>query len=221
MRIDLILRRFISLLEILIAMMLVGVVISSSLFFYSYVIQVGQATEDSERANFSVRYLQNRLSYLFTHLISPQKKMQFFFTVHPVQGIFKQGTSGLVVSFDNGITLDEKFSGDVFGLLYVDNNSYLRLTTWPNRKNWKEEELPPLHDEFLLDKVDSLSFEFYVAPVKDLVLIPFTWVTEWKKEYKALPGAIKILLSRDGIPIQLTFPIPTDEATIIYTTDDT
>lgn len=209
-------RRYITLLEMLIAMILVSVVLSAALYFYGYVIHVNQATEEVERSNFAMRYLQDRLSYVFTFAAHPKKKEQFFFNPTPLHGLFKDGTSALIFTYDNGINQNTPFSGLVLGCLYVDKAGVLRLTTWPDRKDWDESKLPPLHQEVFLDNIEGLSFEFYALPLKDSPVVPGTWVAEWKRDYKKLPGMVKVLVKRQGVPLTFAFPIPAEEATLIY-----
>lgn len=205
-----------TLLEMIITIALVSIVLSAALYFYGYLIKVDQATEKMEKENFAIRYLQDRLSTVFTSLISPEEDMQHFFTPSLLPAGFKERSSALIFSYDNGIVLNEMFTGVVLGCLYVDQIGNLKLATWPNRKEWDETHLPPPHMELFLDHVDELNFEFYAFPFKNSPIPSGSWLTEWKKEYKQLPGIIRVNLKREEEKISFVFPVPPEEATIIY-----
>lgn len=158
--------RCFTLLEVLIGMGLAMILLSTLTYFYQQVEWMNTEAERTQKENFQLRYAENRLSRIFpnTHSERTEKKHFYFFTSN-AEGMLK--TPSLVFMFNNKVKLCSSFSSDVLGRLYLDEQKkQLCLALWPSPRRW-ESGVPPMTKEVLLDNVETLSFEFYVAPKRD------------------------------------------------------
>lgn len=219
-------KRYTTLLEMLIALGLTTILLTSLLFYYNYVAQLNNKISNLEHATFQQRYLQHRLSDLFTHALPVKdSKHRFFYSTNDPDNIFLNNTQNLVFSYDNGIVLNPPLANEVLGRLYIDRDNNLTLMTWPARDQWEPNGPATAgHKEVLLPQVDSLTFEFLILPKKQKdppkeneptnpfpELPTLGWHQDlWKKEYDQIPSAVKIIIRtkpKDEL-ITYAFPIP-------------
>ena len=231
---------FIILLELLIAMVLAMVVLSTLTFFYHQVNLINVEMDREQNESFQKRYVENRLANILPKTLSskdPSKDFHFF-TSPDLGGLFKPGTTSLVFSFDNCVQLDKKMSYDVIGRIFLDNEGNLALAKWPSEKRWKENEASPISKEILLKNVENLSFSFYIPPERGKTKpeekplgskvkfeipqeLKGRWVAQWEKEYHQLPAIVKIIITRknrngDEEMITYAFPLPHTLIPITY-----
>lgn len=222
------------LLEVLIAMALSMILLSTLMAFYFEINRINLALEKEQNASFQNLLLSTRLAEVLPRTISGKDLL--FYTSNV--GVLGSGSSALTFLFDNDIKLDPNFSNNVVGRLYVNDSHQLCLAIWPSFTRWNDFEIPPVKQEILLSGVNHLSFEFYVPPHKNrksilvnnkeiaaykdnefLKLNPLgEWKTEWQQEYQELPAIIKLKLNLIGNkePIILMYPLPKSHLIIVY-----
>ena len=105
-------KSFFTLIEVLIAIGLVVVLLSTLLGIYSYIDRMHREIRISEQTNFRLLYAQYRLAEVLPNAIkkekNPAKKQLDDFYFYMTSGI-KKGTPSLVLTFDNGITIPRIF----------------------------------------------------------------------------------------------------------------
>ncbi len=233
-------RSFFSLIEVIIATALLSVLMATVMFFYKQIAWMNSEMEKVERTKFVKSYVENRLAAVIPKTTSPTKDKQefYFFTRNDTEALFKNGSSSLIFTFNNGINLNKPFSNAVLGRLWLDKEGRFILSMWPVPKRWIEEEMPPIKSEILLENVESLSYEFYVPPEKNMDLIaqvnpdkeylkkrneiPPGWHKEWKNDYNSLPALVKLHLKmstqneKESNEVTFIFPLSCSNYFIVY-----
>lgn len=161
--------RFVTLLEIIIAMILTSIVLMALMYFYEDVVHIGANVDKMREEEFYLRYVENRLINTVA-LAVPKKDTSandaVFFSTNDAS-IAMPGSQTLIFMFDNDISLDKDFSNHVLGRLYVDPEGKLTLAYWPSPKRLKlGQEAIPMKKEILFQDASSLAFEFFIAPEK-------------------------------------------------------
>jgi hypothetical protein len=161
------LSRCFTLLELLIGMGLAVMLLSTLSYFYLQVEMLNTEAERTQKESFELRHVENRLAKILPYTLSERElKKHFYFFTSQGEGMFKNPS--LLFTFYNGVKLSSPFANDVLGRLYLDDEKkQLCLATWPSPKRWENGVTPPMAKEVLLDDVESLSFQFYVAPKRD------------------------------------------------------
>lgn len=185
-----------TLLEVLIATALTTLILSALLAAY---FQAATAASDGERLRLALmpeRRVEQRLLPLFYNAEIPDQKKKLFLSTPQT----------LIFSYQNGACLDPNFSGEVLSVLSLDPKGNLSLVTFPAFKKWKEGEMPPFRYEALLDRVESIKFDFF--NLKE-------WKEVWSAEEKTLPALVNLSLTlKDEKKLAFTFPIPQEIAEI-------
>lgn len=199
-----------TLLEVLIALGLTSLILSFLLASYYQAESVMLFWQAQDQEVFSERYVQYRLGEVFNKLLPADQEETFFFSLENVSGLFLPGASALVFSYDNGIILDASLAGPVLGILYVDPKGGLTLITWPEKKEWPENALPPHHREILMEGVKEMSFEYFQLPLENAEVQEIGWRKEgWPKEFKYSPAMIKVkCVKNSGKELVYIFSIP-------------
>lgn len=190
-------RLLFTLLEVLIALGLTLLILSSLMAAYLNIEKSAAWWRKEENALFAERFFSHRLLEVFTHLEEIDQNKLFFFTTDSSNGIQLPGTTSLTFSYDNEASLDTSLSGSVLGRLFVDNEGNLTLLTWPEREKWKDLGIPSLHREVLMKDIKGLQFSFFILPnLKDENPSNAAWQTGgFSKDQKELPGAIKLTIT--------------------------
>lgn len=234
-------KRFITLLELLIAMALTSLILTVLFYFYRDISWLNQEMEKSQEAAFKRSYLQNRLADVLPSAVSPRTAEDdfYFFLSHEHGGILKAGNPSLVFTYNFGANRDPQFANHVLGRLYLDVNNNLALATLPSPARWSPVIPLKIKNEILLEDVESLSFSFYVPPEKERSQIggkapkgglrkgksamidlqpKDAWHQDWKFEYHQLPAMVKIVLKvkNKEEPLTFVFPLPLSEFIIVY-----
>jgi len=157
-----------TLIEMIIALSLTVMILTALTFFYR---QMGEIDIETERVianNFKLRYVETRLASILPRAVgeTDQKNDFVFFSVGD-EGVTKSGSQSLIFTFNNDASLNKDHSNHVLGRIYLDNNGNLTLAYWPSPKRWEENTLPPMKKEVLMEGVENLAFEFYVAPTRE------------------------------------------------------
>lgn len=204
-------RLYFTLLEVLIALGLTLLILSSLMAAYLNIEKSAAWWQKEENALFAERFFSHRLLEVFSHLEEIDQNKTFFFTTQAGNGLQLPETMSLVFSYDNEASLDTSLSGSVLGRLFVDNEGNLTLLTWPERESWKDLALPPFHREVLMKKVKGLQFSFFIlSNEQEANPINAAWTKGgFSKDQKELPGAIKLIITSDeGIEKAYYFPVP-------------
>ena len=231
----------VTLIEMIIAMALTIIILTTLTFFYRQVGEIDIETERVINQNFQKRYAETRLAEVLPRTISEtDRDKDFVFMSVGDDGLTKPGSQSLIFTFDNKICLDKKFSNHVIGRIFLDGSGNLTLAYWPSPKRWKGNELPPMKKEILLGGVDNLTFEFYVPPSRETEFEADkekkgndtvkkndkpspepkgAWSKQfWLAEYQQLPAMVRIYatMSKEAKPIVFAFPLPNGKAHITY-----
>lgn len=219
-------KRYVTLLEMLIAMSLVSVLLVFLFGFYREMDLMQSHLAVVQKENFKLLYVQKRLSNVIMEAGAIDK------IIGKRRSLLYTPQTDLVLIYDNHVNRLPYFSNYVLGRLYVDKDKNLCLSSWPSPEMWKEEgfmiERSPINKEVLLRNVEKLSFEFFVPPIfNDLVVDPEEvgtdkkqkipkaggWLDEWSLEYDQLPAMVKVILKikedkkKEAEQVVFVFPI--------------
>ena len=228
-------RRTFTLLELIIAMTLTLIIMSTLLYFYRDLSTIGIETNKLNDTHFYWQYAGSRLADIIPKTVIKDDKEEYPFYSLEDSSLTKQGSQSLIFAFDNKISLDKLFSNTVVGRLYVDKSDQLTLAYWPPQSRWgKKDELPPMKKEILKQNVESISFEFFVPPEKSVpkkagvstsgsepVPKGAWWTQPWQRDFNSLPAMVKmtIIPKKQTPPVQpvtYIFPLINTNAHILY-----
>ncbi|CCB87511.1 putative uncharacterized protein [Parachlamydia acanthamoebae UV-7] len=233
-------KSFATLLEVLIAMVLTSMILTTLSFFYQQIDAMNRESERLQRDSFLRRFLQYRLTQILPKSFSSigsNRSAYYFFNTSFAEGLFKPGTQSLVFGFDNCVDLDSMFASAVLGRLYVDREGRLCLGIWPTPNRWEDDETPPMKQEVLFENVAMLKFQFFIPPDKGTLkdvkeqptspedvranitpIPPGAWVDTWLQEYDQLPAIVRLFITQEGQkdPLVYSFPLPNSKNPIIY-----
>ena len=199
--------------ELLIALSLVGVLIT---LLFSFFVESARLEKKLDAARFTITKraeLQTRLDTVFTTLDS-----QASTPCLSTQKIDKEHLLNVNLIFDNGIDPDPEYSGSVEGHIYLDSENNLCLTIKPF-----DEKSSNSRTEVLLGNVVDFDFEF-LGPKgnkKDKEK-PVTPELSWKKEWEGLQGRIPSMIrlqvrkKNEKEPLQFAVFLPSSDALIQY-----
>lgn len=230
-------KRHVSLLEVLIAMVLTILVLTTLLFFYQQISVISIDIDKVKAEHFQLRYVENRLSAILPRTINEKdKKSDFVFFSFNDEGTGMNGTQNLIFTFDNDVSRDSAFSNHVIGRLYVDKDGFLTLAYWPSPKRHEKGSPIPMKKEVLLEGVESLDFEFFIPPEKsgEASLAKASenpspepkgaWRKQlWLKDYKKLPAMVKLNIKLKDVngeekkdSLTFVFPLVNSRTPVIY-----
>lgn len=201
-------RRHATLIEVLIAMTLTILVLTTLMFFYQQVSHINLDIDKVQAEHFNLRYVENRLSEVLPRAINEKdKRKDFVFFSLNDEGIGKGGSQSLIFTFDNEVSLDKIFSNHVIGRLYLDKDGRLILAYWPSPKRLEGVNPIPMKKEILFEGAESLAFEFFIPPDKSgeaKLSKPSESPTPepkgdwrrqlWSKDFNRLPAMVKVLI---------------------------
>lgn len=207
-------KRYMTLLELLIGLMLTILLLTTLTYFYQQVTWLDAKAETLQRDAFKLRYVENRLNFILESSLAEyqdKKNFHFFASSNDLNGLLAPNSPSLIFLFDTKVSFDPEHTNDILGRLFLDKQKQFCLATWTAPKEWKETQPPTIHKEILLDNVESLEFKFYVASQKDRSKIlnalaretaptiaePDTaeqWVSTWQTDYHYLPPMVKVIL---------------------------
>ena len=209
-------KKFITLIEVIIAMTLTSLILMAMMFFYRDVIAVGSEIDQLKTEEFHLRYVENRLAYILPRAVSAKDKTGEFAFFSIVDDSFGMpGSQSLIFTFDNGISLDKVFSNNVIGRLLLNQKGELLLFYWPMPKRMSDPTKSlPIKQEILLKGVESLAFEFFVAPSvgkqgTKAPELPVWWYRQlWMQEFNQLPVMVKVVITLSGKSDKLIYIFP-------------
>lgn len=232
-------RRFVTLLEMLIAITLAMLVLSALAYFYRQIDSINQAAEVQQGELFKRLYLSTRLTDIIPKAVSPQSKKGdfYFYTNTGGNASLLPNSANLIFTYDNGIKLDQQFSNHVLGRLFVDKEKRLCIAVWPSTDRWEEFHTPQMKCEVLMEGVEGMSFRFYIPPKREWEKVwqlgkmkkvkvpenmPLTdvgeWRTDWPAGWEQLPAIVEIILKmgKDKPPLVLAYPLPNSNFMVMY-----
>ncbi len=227
-------RRTFTLLEMIIAMALAMILLTTLMYFYRDIAKMGQKAEALSDSYFYWQYAGSRLADILPTAVGESSKQEHDFLFYTIDDspLTKPGSPSLVFIFDNGVSLDKLFSNHVLGRLFVDYHNRLVLMYGPTLKRWDVDKkgLPPMKKEILKENVDAIAFEFFVPPdksrtkknLKGLITEPEPkggWRKQaWQKEFGRLPTMVKITITPldRSDPVVYIFPLVNATTRIMY-----
>lgn len=154
-----------TLVEVIIAAALTAGVLTTLLYFYRQVGDIGRELDIAKEENFKLRYAEARLASVFPNIVwEKDKHKDFVFFSFLDEGLGAPGSQNLIFTFNNKISLDKEFSNHVLARLFVDPRGRLILAYWPSPKRWEEQTPPRMKQEVLLEGVEKVSFDFFIPP---------------------------------------------------------
>lgn len=237
----LVLKRYITFLELLIAMALTSLILTVLFYFYRDIDWLNQDMEKSQQEAFRLSYVQNRLADVLPSAISPRTAEEdfFFFVSTDAGGLLKPGNPSLVFTYNFGPNRDPQFAGHVLGRLYLDTHNNLSLSTLPSPARWSHASTLKIKNEILMQDVESLAFSFYVPPQRERsqagnkapkgsfgkgknqaadIQPKDAWHNDWKSDYHQLPAIVKVILKikNKEEPVTFAYPLPLSDFVIVY-----
>ena len=210
-------KRTITLVEMLITLALTAVLLTVALGLYAQSTQLQQQAAHLRNRNFEALYLQSRLAKLFSDLVIQRNQKEYWFYTDDHHFYF---------AFDNGMDKNPLFGDILIGELSIDENGGFSLTTWPDPYRTQESSAP-IRREILLDHVETVSYQFYRPPRRELLEwqqdmtgeTPYAqWVDTWQLDDNALPAMIKVFVTRkeESTPLVFSYVIPNPKQNILY-----
>lgn len=218
-------RSLFTLIEVLVAMTLISLLMTTLLFFYKEVVLIGKEGEGIVGETFKSRYIANRLADVVPKALSPSDPLFAFFSSPSPQGGSGIGEGCLIFAYHNGVSLNKALANEVLGRLTIDDKERLVLYSWPLKGDDSSCDL--VNKEVLMDNVSGLTFAFFIGtaysqeekekgikPSEDLGC----WRTlPWQKEFQLLPAMVKIIIERkQQDPLTFIFPLANSTSHIIY-----
>jgi prepilin-type N-terminal cleavage/methylation domain-containing protein len=196
-------KRAFSLIEMVIALGLLSLLLSTLLFWYHSLTQKKTEFNRLKGPLMEERYAYQRLQNLL-----PKAELPLF--------TIELG-GGVLFVFDKGVDVKPELSGRVVAYLYHDEATHsLCLSLWPYSMLSETPSVPPppILISPLLNGVEACSFHFYLPP--DPFRQPVNpeevgrvrpsegWQQRWADEYNKLPAMVKICITRnaqEGCPL--------------------
>lgn len=225
-----------TLIEVLIAMVLTVLVLTTLMFFYQQISFISTDIDKVKAEHFHLRYVENRLSNILPRAINEKDKARdfVFFSLND-EGIGLSGSQSLIFTFDNDVKRDGIFSNHVIARLYLDKQGRLTLAYWPSPKRLTDIHAIPMKKEILFEGADSLAFEFFIPPGKaseaKLTKASDNPIPEprgdwrrqlWSKEFQMLPAIVKVIVGvkedkdKTKQTITFAFPLVNSLTSVIY-----
>jgi len=197
-------KRFVTLLEVLIAMGLISILLTVLLGVYGQTVKTQYQIEKTLQSNFQLLYAQFRLNQVIPTILNPRENKN---KEYRGWAFYTQNPGSLVFTYDNGTGSGTYFSNDVTARLFVDENNRLMLLSWPVPKRYSDVE-PPMRTEVLLENVDSLTFDFFKAKPSEKKRLQISHekatgefgdgFKTWSSDEEDIPAIIRIFVQLEG-----------------------
>ena len=201
-------KRFFSIIELLVAVGLLSILLFSLFGFYQMFYSLQEQLDSLREESYQQRYAQFRLNEVLPKSIRAGSSKSFdFFTSKG----FSSDHSSLVFVYNRGVDIYPWLSNLVLSRLYLNGNTgELCLVSWPIPSKEREES-PPMKREVLLNRVKSVSFQFFTPPdlkkkidnkhpittgAETLESPKGQWIPYWDKRFKELPALVEVKVER-------------------------
>lgn len=164
-------KRFLTLLEVLIATALLSVLLTIVFGFFRELSILSQDSKKTLQQGFEKRFVESRLSYVFSHTIAEDHKAFYFYTMRDELSRFPS----LILTFQNNASSEKAAqNSNIIGRLFVDDQKRFCLAYLPLKKNKEDTDeklLSQVHVECLMENIEEMQFTFLTAPdVENTVL---------------------------------------------------
>lgn len=198
-------RLFATLIEVVIALGLLSLLLSTLFFWYRQLSTQRSKIEIAKWPTLEVRYAGQRLNTIFSRL----QDLEPFFTT--------DNDSSLVFLFDNSPHSQPELAKTVLACLYVDKeDNTLCLGIWPHPSTGKKE---PFEKQVLLGNISEMGFTFYNPPPFprksiDPPEVGYSYPhrgeqSSWRKNYQTRPAMMIITVTRGKDVLNFAFDLPT------------
>ncbi|HSX13389.1 MAG TPA: type II secretion system protein [Chlamydiales bacterium] len=182
--------------EILVALSLMGILLSILFSFMVQNMRVDKKMENARKSIIERQNLQIRFQDILTTL-APVENSPSIYT----QKLPKCETESLITIFDNGIDPDPLFSGVVIGRIYLDEHKNLCLAYWPyhiheQNRHWRKETL--------LTDISDFSFTF-LRSSSDARKSLNLWENSWPENNTQAPSIVRLILKQNNGTVQFAF----------------
>lgn len=189
--------------EILVALSLMGMLITFLFSFLMQSMKVEKKIETVRHLMMERQHLHIRLQDLFTSLYSTGSDCSFssFYDA-------KEKRRGISFYFDHGVDPDPAFGGFLEGKVFLDEGGCLSLVYGPIpldlRGVWRK--------EILCSRASDVSFQFLAS--EDLLDVAkplraqYRWATEWSKEALSIPSIVRMVMTREEETLCFAFRLP-------------
>lgn len=211
-------KQALTLLEMLLALGLVALLLSTLFFWYGRLSTRREVVHREKHLFYEERFCDERLASLFatatpTHFCTSVENHDII-----------EGTS-LIVTFDRGPHPEPLLSNAVLGRLYLDRAEHaLCLALWPNPEAEFRES--PCERLILLPGISSIDFEFYNPPDKRKKEIDPQAIgqsvpqeglqTTWRHDYNALPAIVKVTIERGERKLLFSYDLRNCDKRVTY-----
>lgn len=180
-------RRPFTLIEVLVATALLGMLLSFLFALYGQLQKQQRELAERGAVAFTKRHVRARLGDAFQHVLFHHSTHPFFYVEEPDQ---ESHFSSLVFLYDGGVDRLPHFADALLGRLMLNERRELCLLSWPYVS------APPLDyrmkKEVLLEEVEALAFRFYRPPLTYPIDDQAGWKNHWSLDEKELPALLEV-----------------------------
>ena len=173
-------RRSFTLLEILIALFLMGCLLTSLFSSFFQIAKKSVQNRELKQSFLGLTVFEQKIK----HLLTRTKKVWVTTSPEAVGSV-------LCVQFVSDADVEWDRIADVQGMLYLNEKEQLYFVTWDSKGERPRAEL-------LFEKMDAFTCRFFDEEKK-------VWVEQWQEKEKGLPSIISLELSWEGNKIPFTF----------------
>lgn len=186
-----------TLLEVLIALVLAGLILGGLLSFFSQISKQQIQIKELKKTAMPIELMRQRLIHLFGQ-IEQTDSLQFFYTLPHPDAV----GPALFFSYQHNIDPDPDFCGNLKAMLYLNTNKQLCLATFAEKSS---------RQEVLLDQIADCTFQFFDTKTKQ-------WKGSWQKKDRLPPFFTMTWASHQTPKHPLTQPFffPNTDALITY-----
>ncbi len=194
-------RHSLTLLEMMVAFFLVGILLSTLWGLYHNWLLTSQKNQKRQTQVHKILFLKERLDKIALLTSSSQEEDQnFLFT--PLEKA--EGLPTVCFSYENAPDPDPAFNGKVCSLLYLNSIKQLCLATWA------QENKPRI--DFLFGPVDSFSLSYFDPQTN-------FWRDDWPETFHHLPLWMRLKIDGNE-KLELLFRLDHSFEPILYVGDD-
>lgn len=233
-------RRYMTLLELMIALSLTVALLIILGYFYRQAAWLDDESERIQKVSFQSRYVETRLMQVIPMIEryyyangDTKNAHYYFFSDNGFGGGSSGGGSSLVFVYKTYADVNLNYAFRALGRLFIDKNNRLMLATWSAPETWEEMSPTKAKLEVLLENVKDLKFQFFnppaknqkkaddqLKPLKELVPSAEGWLDEWKQENHFLPPLMKMMVTykplKEEQTVTYAFPLPQSTKMIVY-----